>query len=70
MTDGAEANRLQSVLTWNPHIIYDPVPEWWLRGADKNAVAELLALRLETQQQIMQIHAESLGKAADMLRKG
>lgn len=70
MTDRVETDRLQSVLTWNPHIIYDPVPEWWLRGADKDAVKELLALRLEAQQQVMQVHADTLGKAAGLVRKG
>lgn len=61
---------LQPVLSWNPHIIYDPVPEWWLRAADQNTVAEVLAIRLDVQQKVMQIHAESLGKTADLLRRG
>ena len=68
MTDLERA--LPSVLRWDPSPIYDPVPEWWLRGVDKSIASEVLAIRLEAMQQVLRIQADSLAKAAEVMRRG
>ena len=59
---------LPSVLQWNPHLYYDPVPEWWLRGLDTRVSAQILATRLDTQQKILAAQMEGLAEAAKILR--
>jgi hypothetical protein len=60
---------LPSLLQWRPGIIYDPVPEWWLREIDAQLQRELVAIRLETVQKILQVQAEGLAAAAKVLRQ-
>ena len=60
---------LPALLQWNPGIIYDPVPEWWLRGIDAQLQREFVAIRLETMQKILQVQAEGLAAAAEVLRR-
>jgi hypothetical protein len=68
MPNGAEGD-LPAVLQWNRIIIYDPVPEWWLRAADAQLQRELMAIRLETMQKILQVQAEGLSAAMNVLRQ-
>lgn len=68
MPNGAEGE-LPAVLQWNRIIIYDPVPEWWLREADAQLQRELMAIRLETMQKILQVQAEGLSAAMNVLRQ-
>lgn len=69
MTENFE-RALPSLLRWDPNPIYDPVPEWWLRDADKSIVSEILAIRLEVLQQVLQVQAEGIAKAVDLVRRG
>ncbi len=59
---------LPDILKWQPGVIYDPIPEWWIRGLDVRVQAELIAIRLETTQKILQVQAEGLATAAKVLR--
>jgi hypothetical protein len=68
MPIGSEGE-LPDLLGWNPGIIYDPVPEWWLREVDAQVQRELVAIRLETVQKILQAQAEGLAAAARVLRQ-
>lgn len=68
MPSGAEGE-LPGVLQWNRIIIYDPVPEWWLREADAQLQRELVVIRLETMQKILQVQAEGLAAATNVLRQ-
>jgi hypothetical protein len=69
MTESVEP-ALHPFLRWDPSIIYDPVPEWWLRGVEKSVAAEILATRLDALQQVLRIQADSLAKAAELVRRG
>jgi hypothetical protein len=60
---------LPRVLGWNPGIIADPVPEWWLREIDAQSQREFMAIRLETMQKVLQVQAEGLAAAARILRQ-
>ena len=60
---------LPGLLQWNPGIIYDPVPEWWLRGIDAELQREFVAIRLETMQKTLQVQAEGLAAAVKVLRR-
>jgi hypothetical protein len=60
---------LPGLLQWNPGIIYDPVPEWWLRGIDAQLQRELVVIRLETMQKILQVQAEGMAAAVNVLRQ-
>jgi hypothetical protein len=60
---------LPRVLGWNPGIIADPVPEWWLREIDVQLQREFMAIRIETMQKILQVQAEGLAAAARVLRQ-
>jgi hypothetical protein len=62
-------NELPSVLRWRPGIIYDPVPEWWMREIEAELQKELVAIRLETAQKMLQVQAEGLAAAAKTLRR-
>ena len=68
MPSGDEGG-LPSALQWNRIIIYDPVPEWWIREADAQLQRELVVIRLETMQKILQVHAEGLAAAVNVLRQ-
>ncbi len=68
MPIGSEGE-LPDLLRWNPGIIYDPVPEWWLRDVDAQVQRELVAIRLETVQKVLQAQAEGLAAAARILRQ-
>jgi hypothetical protein len=68
MPSGSEGE-LPGLLQWNPGIIYDPVPEWWLRQLDAGLQRELVVIRLETMQKILQVQAEGLATAMNVLRQ-
>ena len=68
MTDRIPAQELPSILQWHPSPIYDPVPEWWLRGLEGKVAAEIVATRLETIQKMLAVQAEGLAQAAKIIR--
>jgi hypothetical protein len=60
---------LPRVFWWNPGIIADPAPEWWLREIEAGSQREFMAIRLETTQKILQAQAEGLAAAVKLLRQ-
>lgn len=60
---------LPEILRWNPHWFVDPVPEWWLRDIGVEIQRELLAIRLQTAQKVLQAQAEGLAQAAAIVSK-
>ncbi len=60
---------LPAALQWNRIIIYDPPPDWWLRDIDARTQRELTVIRLETMQKILQVQAEGLAAAVNVLRQ-
>jgi hypothetical protein len=58
-----------TALQWNRIIIYDPPPDWWLRDIDGGTQRELTVIRLETMQKILQVQAEGLAAAVNVLRQ-
>jgi hypothetical protein len=61
-------NELPYALRWNPGVIYDPIPEWWLREHEQ-LVAEVVAIRLETAQAVLEVQAAGFAKAAELARQ-
>jgi hypothetical protein len=59
---------LPSLLRFNPHFIADPVPWWWLREQSTVLQRELTAIRIEAMQQMHQVQADAMAKAAGVLR--
>lgn len=59
---------LAKILQWNPGLVYDPVPEWWIRELGEEVQRELIAIRLETLQRVLQANVDGLGKATEILR--
>ena len=68
MASGSEDD-LPTALQWKRIIIYDPVPEWWLHEADTQLQRQLVAIRLETMQKVLQVQAEGLAAAVNVLRQ-
>jgi hypothetical protein len=64
--DGPE---LPEVLRWNPHWVFDPVPEWWLREIGVEIQRELVVIRLQTAQKVLEAQAEGLARAAALVAK-
>lgn len=59
---------LPKMLQWDPGIIYDPVPEWWLQSLDDRLQVELVAVRIETYRNVLQAQVEGLSRAVEVLR--
>jgi len=66
---GDSEEDLPIMLRWNRIVIYDPPPDWWVREIDPGTQRELAAIRLETMQKILQVHAEGLAAAVNVLRQ-
>lgn len=62
------AYQLPKHLEWKPVPIYDPVPEWWIQNLTDQVQLEVIALRMDTMQQILRVQADGLGKAAEFIR--
>ena len=60
---------IPAALQWNRIIIYDPPPDWWLSDIDSGTQRELTVIRLETMQKILQVQAEGLAAAVNVLRQ-
>jgi hypothetical protein len=60
---------LPIMLRWNRIVIYDPPPDWWVSEIDPGTQRQLAAIRLETMQKILQVHAEGLAAAVNVLRQ-
>lgn len=58
---------LPEKLAWDFRHIADPVPEWWLREIGIELQREILVIRLETAQRVLQAQAEGFAAAAKLI---
>jgi hypothetical protein len=54
---------LNDLLHFNPNIIADPVPWWWLQQLDKDALAKLAKISMQRQQEVLAAHTKALDAA-------
>ncbi len=53
----------------NPHIIWDPVPDWLLAEIDEQVRNQLFLKDVELQQTILKLHLEALNAKAEILQR-
>jgi hypothetical protein len=54
---------LNELLHFNPHIIADPVPWWWIQHLDKDALSKLAKISMQRQQEALTAQAKALDAA-------
>lgn len=54
---------LNELLHFNPHIIADPVPWWWMQHLDKAALAKLAKISMQRQQEVLAAQTKALDAA-------
>jgi hypothetical protein len=54
---------LNELLHFNPHIIADPVPWWWLQHLDKGALGKLAQISMQRQKEVLTAQAKALDAA-------
>jgi hypothetical protein len=51
---------LHDQLQWKPHIIYDPVPWWWLQHLDKAELSKYAQISLQHQKDVLAAQTKAL----------
>lgn len=59
---------LSKAFRFDPGWVTDPVPEWWIREIPDAIQAEIITIRIDTLARMLQVQAEGLGKAAELIR--
>ena len=54
---------LNDLLHFNPHIIADPVPWWWLQHLDKAALSKLAQISMQRQKEVLTAQTKALEAA-------
>lgn len=54
---------LNELLHFNPHIIADPVPWWWLQHLDKAQLSKLAAISMQRQKEVLDAQTKALDAA-------
>jgi hypothetical protein len=54
---------LSEILQFNPNIIADPVPWWWLQQLDKAALGKLAQISMVRQKEMLAAQAKALDAA-------
>ncbi|CAN5512949.1 hypothetical protein BH11PSE4_BH11PSE4_07420 [soil metagenome] len=54
---------LNDLLHFNPHIIADPVPWWWLQHLDKEALTKLAQISMQRQKEVLTAQTKALEAA-------
>ena len=54
---------LNEVLQFNPHIIADPVPWWWLQHLDKAQLNKLAVISMQRQKEMLDVQTKALDAA-------
>jgi hypothetical protein len=57
------STELNELLHFNPHIIADPVPWWWLQHLDKAALSKLAQISMQRQKEVLDAQAKALDAA-------
>jgi hypothetical protein len=58
---------LPQLLRWDPGLIYDPVPEWWMQRLDDQVVREVLSIKLKASMRMVELQQEALKVQHDAL---
>jgi len=62
--------QLSEQLQWNPHIIYDPVPWWWLQHLDKSELNKFAQISLQRQKEVLAAQTKALDAAMKAMGGG
>ena len=54
---------LNELLHFDPHIIADPVPWWWLQHLDKPALDKLAQISMQRQKEVLTAQTKALDAA-------
>jgi hypothetical protein len=54
---------LNDLLHFNPNIIVDPVPWWWLPHLEKDALAKLAQISMQRQKEVLTAQTKALEAA-------
>ncbi len=54
---------LNELLHFNPNIIADPVPWWWIQHLDKDALSKLAKISMQRQQEVLAAQTKALEAA-------
>ncbi len=54
---------LNDLLHWNPHIIYDPVPWWWLNQLDKSELNKFAQISMQRHREVLAAQTKALDAA-------
>ena len=54
---------LNDLLHFNPNIIADPVPWWWLQHVDKDALAKFAQISMQRQKEMLAAQTKALDAA-------
>jgi hypothetical protein len=54
---------LNDQLHWNPHIIIDPVPWWWLQHLDKAELSKFAQISMQRQKEVLAAQTKALDAA-------
>lgn len=54
---------LNELLHFNPNIIVDPVPWWWLQHLDKEALVKLGQISMQRQKEVLAAQTKALEAA-------
>lgn len=59
----AGSTDLSDLLHFNPHIIADPVPWWWLQHLEKDQLAKLAQISMQRQKEVLAAQSKALEAA-------
>jgi hypothetical protein len=60
----AGSTDLSDLLQFNPHIIADPVPWWWLQHLDKDQLNKLAQISMQRQREVLAAQSKALDAAS------
>jgi hypothetical protein len=59
----AGSTDLNDILHFNPHIIADPVPWWWLQHLDRDQLNKLAQISMQRQKEVLAAQTKALDAA-------
>lgn len=65
---GSQPFDLSKALKFDPGWVTDPVPEWWIREVPEAIQGEIITIRIDTAVRMLQVQAEGLERAAELIR--
>jgi len=59
--------QLNDLLHFNPNIVADPVPWWWLQQLDKDALSKLAQISMQRHKEVLTAQTKALDAAIKAL---